>query len=189
VVPALPNNAELAAAEAELADAYRVYIDTVSSAGMAASLETMAFLLAFCRRSGIGSAVDFGSGFSSFVLRLWAAQTGATVWSVDTDPAWLKRTEQFLRDRDLNADGLLCWPQVPAAADLVFHDLAQGDLREQAMSTAVAVASRFVLFDDAHHAGHRRAMGDATAAANARIYNLRSLTVDPSKRFAQLSVK
>jgi predicted O-methyltransferase YrrM len=156
---------------------------------MAASLETSALLFALCRTAGVSSAIDFGSGFSSYVLRSWAAEAGGAVASVDDDPAWLGRTSEFLRARGLSLEGLYLWPSTPSRTyDLVFHDLAAGALREASMSTAVQASKRLVVFDDAQHRGHRAAM-TATARGRFRIFSLRRFTLDATRRYAALAVR
>jgi predicted O-methyltransferase YrrM len=157
---------------------------------MAASLQTAAVLLALCRNEQIGSAIDFGSGFSSYVLRLWATEAECVVWSVDDDPAWLARTQEFLAASDLPANDLSVWPDIPDRTfDLVFHDLANGSKREEAMPSALQASSRLVVFDDAQHHGHRAAMKVACTEAGARLYSLRGTTLDWMKRYSMLAIK
>ena len=57
---------------------------TVSSKGMALSLETAALVLLLCEIKQPKTIVDLGSGFSSYVLRKWAqgAKHDVVVWSV-----------------------------------------------------------------------------------------------------------
>ncbi len=188
-LPTLPTAEQIAAARSELAEAYREYTKEVSTGGMAASLETMSLLLALCRTSDVRSAVDLGSGFSSFVLRVWAAESDASVSSVDTDANWLARTAAFLEQRSSAPGRLSIWPDAPRSVELVFHDLSGGELREQTMSKAVAMGTRFVLLDDAQHRGHRKAMARACASAGVPLYSLRSMTLDGIRRFAMLAVR
>jgi predicted O-methyltransferase YrrM len=157
---------------------------------MAASLETMALMLALCRAERVTSAIDLGSGFSSYVLRLWARESDCVVFSVDDDPVWLTRTKEFLAGNDVPPGHLSLWPTVPNRRfDLVFHDLANGDRRDEAMATALQASSRLVIFDDAQHRGHRVAMKSACAETGARLYSLRALTVDWMKRYAMLAIR
>jgi predicted O-methyltransferase YrrM len=157
---------------------------------MAASLETTAVLLALCRAERVTSAIDLGSGFSSYVLRRWAREADCVVFSVDDDPVWLTRTKEFLDGHDLPGGDLCLWPALPNRTfELVFHDLANGARREEAMATALQASSRLVIFDDAQHRGHRAAMKTACAGAGARLYSLRALTVDWMKRYSMLAIR
>ena len=74
--------------------------------------------------------------------------------------------------------------------DVVFHDLASGTVREDAMPVALQAcrAGGLVLFDDAHREAHRRRMKHASRRARARLFYLRWCTLDPSNRYAALAV-
>jgi predicted O-methyltransferase YrrM len=191
--------AGLAAARSHLSAAYRLYVREVSSADMAASLQTAGVLLWLCRRLGARRALDLGSGFSSYVLRGWVAESGAPgqVLSVDDSAEWLERTGRFLASQAQAVTGLLDWERFRREAsrlepfDVVFHDLAGGPLREEAMPIAFACVRRpsgVILLDDAHHGGHRQAMRRLARANGFALFNLRRVTLDRSRRFAMLAV-
>jgi predicted O-methyltransferase YrrM len=189
-LPGLPGPGEIGRAADDLRPAYQTYITEVSAPGMAASLETTALLLALCRAERVTSAIDLGSGFSSYALRLWAREADCVVFSVDDDPAWLTRTKEFLAGHDVPSGDLSLWPTLPNRTfELVFHDLANGVRREEAMATALHASSRLVIFDDAQHRGHRAAMKLACVEVGARLYSLRALTVDWMKRYSMLAVR
>jgi hypothetical protein len=57
------------------------------------------------------------------------------------------------------------------------------------MPRALEAACRFVVFDDAQHRGHRAAMAAACSAAGARLYSLRTVTLDSRKRYAMLALR
>jgi hypothetical protein len=189
-IPRFPGHSEIGRAADDLRLAYQTYVSDVSTPGMAASLETMALLLALCRAERVTSAIDLGSGFSSYVLRIWAREADCVVFSVDDDAGWLARSKKFLAEQGVPLGELCLWPTVPNRTfDLVFHDLASGIRREEAMTIALQASSRFVIFDDAQHRGHRAAMTAACAEVGARLYSLRALTVDWMKRYAMLAVR
>jgi predicted O-methyltransferase YrrM len=189
----------LAAAQSHLSSAYHPYVRDVSSASMAASLQTAGVLLWLCRQLRARRALDLGSGFSSYVLRAWVAESGAPgqVLSVDDSAEWLERTGRFLASHAQPATDLLDWERFRREAsrlepfDVVFHDLAGGQLREEAMPIAFACVQRpagVLLLDDAHHAGHRRAMRRLARANGFDLFSLRRVTLDSSRRFAMLAV-
>jgi hypothetical protein len=189
--PSFPSRPALVRAAADLRVAYREYVRDVSTPGMAASLETSAVLLALCRTERVSSAIDLGSGFSSYVLRRWAVESDCVVLSVDDDPSWLEATEAFLAAHSVSCAGLCRWPSIPESSrsfDLVFHDFAQGAKREETIPMAMQLASRFVVFDDAQDRGHRAAMAAACARNLARLYSLRSITLDGMRRYAMMAI-
>lgn len=177
-------------AAGDLRPAYGEYVSTVSTPGMAVSLSTASVLLALCRRSRINTAMDLGSGFTSYALQRWAAEGGADVCSVDDNAEWLARTRCFLELHGFVSPRLYLWPDAPqGGVDLVFHDLASGVTREEAMPLAASWARRYAIFDDAHHRGHRERMRAVCAEGGLTLYSLRSVTLDSRKRYAAMAVR
>ena len=179
--------------DTELANAYIEYVATVSPDWMAMSFCAAGFLTWLCSDRKPRVVADFGSGFSSFVLRRYAARSGAQVISVDDSAEWLDKTREFLERYDLATDGLMLWDDWATSdgprLDLAFHDLASGDLRESSMWK---IADRMrvgglIVFDDAQHEGHMREM---TAVGNAHGWSLACLpeTIDGNGRFEAMMV-
>jgi hypothetical protein len=110
-----PTDEDLEKARARLNDAYRDYVAHVSAAQMAISLETASFILWTCEQIGAATAVGFGSGFTSYVLRF----AGCDTVSVDDTPEWLHWTRLFLERYD-QTDGQLVlfddWPRLPTSS-------------------------------------------------------------------------
>ena len=123
----------------QLADPYQEYISQVSPPVWAVSPQTAALMHALCVLLKPKTALDLGSGFSSFVLRRYSrdASNPCTVHSVDDDPRWLDRTRHYLAARNLQTDGMFLWPvfQAQAAAhyDFVLHDMGRMNLRLEAV--------------------------------------------------------
>jgi predicted O-methyltransferase YrrM len=166
---------------------------------MAASIQAAGLLLCLCRRLRARRVLDLGSDFSSYALRTWAAEPGSPgqVLFVDDSVQWLEKASRFLASHAHSTAGLLDWEgfrrevsrQEPF--DVVFHDLAGGPLREDAMRIAFAWIRRpsgVILLDDAHHTGHRRGMRRLAQQNGFNLFNLRCVTLDPSRRFAMLGV-
>src|SRR3954454_24674549 len=107
----VPRDAEWASLHADLRAIHQEYIQSVSTAGMAVSLETAVYLLHLCRATSDTSVLDLGSGFSSYVLRRYAAEAGHAVQvpSVDDDAHWPERPAEFLRQQQCDAGGLSQW--------------------------------------------------------------------------------
>lgn len=177
----------------ELRPAYDRYVAEVSEADMAASLETMGLVLALCRGLEPARVADLGSGFSSYVLRLWAGDSGARVYSVDDNPAWLAKTRDFLAADGLEADRLMTWEafqalprEEPAGLDLVFHDLGDMATRRAAFDWILAKAPGVpVLVDDVHKRKGEHFF-QAARTAGRELLPLKDLTLDRFGRFSAL---
>lgn len=181
--------------DAVLVDAYIEYAATVSPDWMAMSYAAASFLDGLCRDHSPRLAVDFGSGFSSYVLRRYAAETGARVVSVDTDPDWLQATREYLELMGVGTDGLVTWKEWLATRDdyppidLAFHDLASGHLREAAMPL-IADQMRIggvLVFDDAQNGDHKKVM-DEVAASHGWALTVLPETMDGHGRFDAMCV-
>jgi predicted O-methyltransferase YrrM len=121
-----------------LAEPYRRYVHEVSSPDHAASLEVCVYLDMVCRARQAKRMLDTDSGFSSYVLRRYAAtQSGAAVVSADHSQDWLDKTQDFLAANDLPVDGLIAWEAIErqprSTFDVIFHDVAGGRIRETGM--------------------------------------------------------
>jgi predicted O-methyltransferase YrrM len=170
--------------------AYEAYVRDVSTAGMAASLETAALLSHLVEATGPRTLVDLGSGFSSWVLRE-AAPPGATVLSFDTDAGWLERTAARPRSRDASTTGLHVWPDerdaLPEEVDLAFHDLAGGEIRNEVMVDVLdrIAPGGFAVIDDMHAPTHRWALERALAERQGLLATpLVGMTRDDQQRWA-----
>lgn len=105
----------------DLGAAYIDYVFTVSNAVHAISLPLAAFVGSMCDVGSPKAVIDLGSGFSSYVLRRYAAKQPAHVHvtTADDDPSWLEKTRAFLElaglsvQHDIEAPGFRagCVPQ------------------------------------------------------------------------------
>jgi predicted O-methyltransferase YrrM len=171
---------------------YLDYVSRVSWADHAVSLETAACLLQICETFRPERVLDTGSGYSSYVLRRYAREHGATVVSVDTDKAWLGRTAQFLVDTGVGAEGLLAWDDFqatrPEPFGLVFHDI-EGALRVPTMEQVVRLArpDGHVVFDDVQVAHVRREARRVSEACGLRYVSMVAVTKDEIGRYSGLA--
>ncbi len=181
----------------ELADAYAEYTRDVSPNNMAMSLESAGYLLFLCRSRRAKRVADFGSGFSSYVLAHHAetADYEVLVDSVDDDRDWMAKSEQFCAAHSmaLTDHRFYLWDfyaKQDHKLDLSFHDLASGAKREAAMSYVAdwTVPGGVVMFDDAHHVGHRQEMGKVCRDRGWRCYPLHDWTRDSYGRFSALGM-
>lgn len=170
--------------------AYERYVTSVSSTGMALSLPTSTYLDAPCRATEPERVLDLGSGFSSYILRRYAADHGG----VDDNEGWPEKTGEFLDAVDTPRLGMLVpWATFSAHAhepfDVVLHDLAMGGLRDSAMWQAAGLTAPGgrLLLDDAQAPSHRQTMRAVTTDGQLEWYSLRRWTLDDIGRWATLA--
>ncbi len=159
VLPELRNYDRLAAKAYELLEPHhRKYLANVSSEDHVASIRTCAFLLTLCDIAKPKRIADLGSGFSSFVVRTYAASAPqpTEVWSVDDSSQWLLETRRFLAEMSVSADNVIVWDDFIAEDrglfDLVFHDLGRMPKRVETFEKALSLVRPGGLFiiDDVH---------------------------------------
>ncbi len=183
------------ACAALLRPAYRHYIDNVSNDFMAASLESSAFLYSMARTMQPQTIVDLGSGFSSLVLRRYAAEASnnPVIWSVDDHGGWLEKTAEFLQYMECPSDNLLEWPNTSTIDDikfdLIFHDMGNMNTRADALPWVTDHLSErgYVILDDMHKSEYRKKALSHMQQADVECYSLRALTHDYLGRFAVMA--
>jgi predicted O-methyltransferase YrrM len=156
---------------------------------MAISLEAAAFLWTLCEHLKPVSILDLGSGFSSFVLRAFAASYSATVCTVDDDSVWLERTRQFLTAHGLGTEDMKVFGDLTMSwgetFDLVFYDLGGMATRAQQLPSVLErVGQRSVLvLDDMHKEEYVPAVERALRPGRWRYFDARAATMDNYGRF------
>jgi predicted O-methyltransferase YrrM len=196
-VPELADHESLLRdARARLMPDRNEYITTVSSDIMTVSLETAALLRVLCETRAPRRIVDLGSGFSSFVVRQYAAEASPApeVWSVDDSPDWLGRTCEYLAAHGLPRDRVSTWPafaDAPAGSfDLVLHDLGAPRTRMTALPIALRLAAPeggIVVIDDMHKAVYRPYARRVVRESGLRYFSARRLTRDHFGRYAAVA--
>ncbi len=188
----VPTDTELKEARDELLDAYMDYVTHVSPYVMAISLETSAYILWAARATGATSAIDFGSGFTSYVLRCALDD----VWSLDDSAEWLAWTNRFLERYGKSHVGRLCeWKFVryfdPSPRDFVVYDFSGGDMREKYFGYAMQMIAPggIAILDDAQHPEHQKTMHQEAREQRCDIFGLREWTCDSVDRYAALIVR
>ena len=188
-----PDREEIRPYFDRLVPAYRTYCTTVSKRSMALSIETCAYLWWLCVHVDARAVADLGSGFSSYVLRRYAAEAHhrVRVASVDDNDEWLINTRQFIVDQGLDPKGLFGneWADHPAKYDVICHDYSAGPNREGWMVVAAEhlAPNGVLLFDDAQHVGHRLAMAETARRFGLRLFDVFEQTVDEVGRYAGMA--
>jgi len=187
----------------DLKHAYGKYVAKFSTPEMAVSLETSQFLYALAKVARARRILDLGSGFSSYVLRLYSMDAGGdiVVYSVDDDKRWLARTREFLRLSRIREDFLLDWQAfqqlTPMRFDLIFHDLGNMALRAQSVPfvTSLLDARGILVLDDMHktgtglEGGYPRLARRAIRQAGLTVLSARRYTLDRYKRFCEIAIR
>lgn len=182
---------EISKATQKLKPYYEYYITHVSRADMAMSLELAAFIYTLCVKKEFKTLLDLGSGFSSFVYRLYASEyEGIQVLSVDDDAQWLEKTKGYLRQHGLPDTGMLTLDQFlqqPATKfDCVLHDLNFVEVRINYVQRVLdATANSGVLIlDDVHKPDYLYQVLDELKQKSISIYDLKPVTLDFYNRYA-----
>jgi predicted O-methyltransferase YrrM len=185
--PALNDYARSAARiRQRLAAEYQDYTSTVSPGTIAISLELAIFLTALCELSRPRAILDLGSGFSSYVFRRYARESGVSppplVYSIDDSEPWLNQTRRFLQRRDLDPGNLYTWSEFVArekpAFDLVLQDLGDLGTRLRVLNAVLesCAAGGMMVIDDMHVPGYRRAVLEELNRRGLSHFSLRSFT-------------
>ena len=182
--------------QGRLRPAINEYCRDVSTAEMALSLKAASLLVALCEQKRPARVLDTGSGFSSYLLRLYARQARhpVEVWSVDDAEPWLARTAEFLKSKGLAAEKLMTWHDFADGDlkdfDLVLHDLGNLATRAQSLPELLPrlADGGLLLLDDVHH--RRRLWNPAMqtfADRGFEVVTLRRLTLDGFGRWSCLA--
>ena len=170
----------------DLQASYLEYTSTVSSPGVAISSQLAGFLLVSCRLLRPARILDTGSGYSSYVLRRYAAETGGEthVTSVDDDAEWLAATRAFLASKELDDDDLLSWDDFSKKSatgyDLIVHDMGHMNTRARTLAQAMRLVrpSGILILDDVHFRDYGSYARRTLSASSFRTYSLRAYTLD-----------
>jgi predicted O-methyltransferase YrrM len=106
---------------------------------------------------------DFGSGFSSVVLRTWAKGKEVTVITTDHREPWLRSTMNVLRKEGLSTKGCMMHETLfhePPPFDFIFLDLGPTALRVEEAPRVVRLLAPdgLLVLDDWHMPHYRRRM-------------------------------
>ena len=177
---------------------HEYYIRNISTPQMAMSCEAALDLFGLMDDHRPRALVDFGSGFSSFVLRWYAREIDprALVCSVDDDVQWLGKTRDFLRYEGLNLDLMFTLDEFLSSNyrdgfDLVFYDLGNLGTRISNLPVALdALAFRgTIVFDDMHKPTLAQAVREELRERNWSLISRKKETLDKFGRFVEIAHK
>ena len=172
------------------------YVNSVSTDDKAVSLE-LAYLTWFVLNTIKPTlVVDLGSGFSSFLFRLYQSRRAAAgencrVFSCDDNEYWLECTARFLQSRNLSTSGLLLWNRFleehgDERPDLILHDLGYMPVRIKTLPQVLSLCSNqtVAIVDDIHKMQMRQVVLNQIRKRGLRGYDLTHLTFDKFGRYA-----
>lgn len=174
---------------------YKQYISTISSQEWAISFELSTFLMVLCDILKPKRILDCGSGFSSFVFRLYMSNVSPEpiVWSVDTSPEWLEKTRRFLDANDLPINNLTTWRQLceddVGTFDLILHDLGKTyTIRKNGLEKLITLSSStgIIVIDDINRFGYETYVKLISKKSALNFYSLKLFTIDKFGRFSWL---
>ncbi len=170
---------------------YKEYVKQITTLDMAISLKTAVFLRIFCEGFKPKRILDLGSGFSSFVLRSYAAtQNGVEVWTVDDSPEWLERTRVYLTLHNLSTTKLILWNKFQEGLfdpfDLILYDIGNMTLRCNSLHFVLKLIKKrrgVVILDDMHKAPFRKYVSDTLNRCSCSHSDLSMYTRDELGRY------
>lgn len=175
---------------------YHEYITGVSTSAMAVSIHSARVLYMLCEATKPETALDLGSGFSSFILRMYARDCGhaMTVYSVDDHGDWLQATRDYLENQNVSNEHCYELSDFKAADtpkfDLTFHDMGNMATRTRELGMALDGASDrgVVLVDDMHDRRYGRYASGLAQDKGMTVLSMREFTLDDIGRFSGLVV-
>jgi predicted O-methyltransferase YrrM len=175
---------------------YEQYVSEVSQKDMAASLELAGFLLAICKTNNFLKLLDMGSGFSSFVFRLYAKDNpNVNVFSVDDDTSWIEKTKEFLLSHHLQTSQIYTLNSFLESGennfDFILHDLNFVEERIKYVDILIQKASEngLILFDDVHKPDYLFNLLSKFRKQRMKVFTTKPATMDSFGRFALALLK
>lgn len=172
------------------------YIQTISSAEMAISLELSLLLYQMAITFKPKIVLDFGAGFSSFILRMASKNsTNFVVYSVDDDKNWLQKTISFLCNNKLSIEHIYSLEEFNSLKDIVFDivllDLNFVEIRKNYIHQISEFCAKggFIIFDDTHKIEYLRIVKEQARKENISLFNFKKCTLDSFNRFALIGIK
>jgi predicted O-methyltransferase YrrM len=161
------------------------YTNTISSSGMALSLETAALIWTLCDDRLPRTIVDLGSGYSSFIIRNWMKISGhqSIIWSVDDDVTWLQKSLQYCEKQNVDTSNFTTWDLFKPTLlkfDMVIYDLGRMPVRFENVRSALDLCSPYgiVVIDDMHKFNYHNEVKCALAEKGFTGVDMKELTTD-----------
>ena len=194
--PFLVNPFKLHEAIKKIQPTYQEYVSIVSTPEMTISLKTAGVIYVLCNEMQPKKILDLGSGFSSFVFRLYAGLQNdiVIVSSIDDNTKWLNFTKRFLSRQKISTDGLYLWDEFKTYPlkefDLILHDLGDMCVRISSLPSVLRFVKKnsgLLLLDDMHKEEYRSQVFNLLETHSFRYIKLDYLTKDNFGRYCGLA--
>lgn len=183
--------------KSEVFPIWKDYTTTISDPIYAISLEMACFLRFIVEEFPITSALDFGSGLSSYIIRKYGHCSNI---SVDDDNSWLDKTKTFLNKYNTYSDQVISLDKFKEdhnedTFDLIFHDIGM-DNRPKLLEYSFN-HTKYLILDDMHFSqklgtGHweyyPKLVKSMINDKHLQYYDLKPYTLDKYGRFAYLCI-
>jgi predicted O-methyltransferase YrrM len=124
---------------------------------MAASLEIINYMSSFCLSKKPKNILDLGSGISTVMFSLISKNINSSkIQTYDDDESWLKKTEEFVKSKNLPTHKMGLWSEFKNSNketfDFIFYDLGRIPVRLENMSYAFSLLNKggTIIVDDIH---------------------------------------
>ena len=178
---------------------HKVYIEHISSPEMAMSLELAYFIMNYCIEYKPKRLLDLGSGFSSFVFRMYQnnfKEMDIIVYSIDDNNNWLIKTKDYLNKQNLKIDNLHNLEDfkilnLKEYFDLILLDLNFVEIRKEYLNFSMNLLSKngLLIVDDVHKVEFLREVKKAAKINEFKLSNIKLSTIDKLGRFAIALIK
>ena len=174
-----------------------MYLGEISTEDMAASLKASSFLYILASIKRPSRVLDLGSGFSSYVFRLFSKDIhhGVEIFSVDDNREWLEKTRSFLDSQAMNTRNFFHWQEFrqlkQTGFDLIFHDLGSMELRAETLPEVLALcrSDGMIVLDDMHSESYRPLAPKIVRDAGFHLFSVRKFTLDKFGRFSEIAMR
>lgn len=171
--------------------------NAISTDGMSISLELATFIYYLCNTYKFKTLMDRGSGFSSFVLRLYAEEQdfNVEVYSIDDNREWLNKTKNFLKENNLSIKKMYMWNwfygryKNKIKFDFMLED-AKKKLRVETSNEFTSFMDKengVILWDDAKP--HNGLITNQAIKLNINKYDIKKYTIDKYGRYGVITTK
>jgi len=174
--------------------AYQDYITSISTPESAISLECACLIMFLARALKPRVILDMGSGFSSYVFRLYQKESGTCeVYSVDDSLHWLENTNEYLARQGLSTEGLYEWGDFnrryqSMRADLILFDFSHPSTRLAALPMLIRYCHKDTLIcaDDVHKTSIREGLENFIRLHGLHYIDTNSIAKDNYGRYQRI---
>ncbi|NQT91082.1 MAG: hypothetical protein HQ558_07500 [Candidatus Omnitrophica bacterium] len=177
-----------------LEPAYQDYITSISTPESAISLECACLVMFLARTLKPKVILDMGSGFSSYIFRLYQKEAGSCeVCSVDDSAHWLENTKAYISKHGLSIEGLYEWGDFnrkyqSMRADLILFDFSTPSTRLAALPMLIRYCHKDTLIcaDDVHKTSIREGLENFIRLHGLHYMDTASIAKDSYGRYQRI---